>query len=72
MTRRAEQGHPYLYMGERVIALESGPLVKVLFVENATPCWETERVDANSLTPAPLRYLGNQLPEGEPCSAARP
>lgn len=68
----AQQGHPYLYRGARVIALESGSQVKVLHADEAGPSWRTECVDASSLTPQPLRYLGNQLPEALPCCAARP
>lgn len=68
----AQQGHPYLYRGERVIALEAGTLVTVLHVDDSAPQrWRTSRVLARSLKPAPLRYLGNQLPEGA-CSAAHP
>lgn len=73
MTARAQQGHPYLYRGARVVALESGTLVNVLHVDEAAPHrWRTSMVLANSLKPAPLRYLGNQIPEGTTCSAARP
>lgn len=58
----AQQGHPYLYRGARVIALESGSQIKVLYADESSPSWRTEHVDASCLEPQPLRYLGHQFP----------
>lgn len=60
----AKQGHRYLLDGEPVLALESGPRVKVLHFNEERP-WVgfIEVVPAVHLVPQPLRYLHGQLPK---------
>lgn len=60
----ASQGFAYLYDGEKVIALSNGPIVKILFFNEARP-WEgkTLVVPAKYLQPQPSRYLHGQVPQ---------
>jgi len=57
----AHQGHPYLFDGRKVIALETSQTPKVLFITTDVYSWETKLVDARYLIPQPSRYLHGQI-----------
>ena len=60
----AQQGHKYRYGSVDVIAMESGPIVRVGILSRGEP-WFTrqERVSAEKLEPLPMVYHGNEVPE---------
>lgn len=64
MSVAAQQGHRYLWCGvDEVLALESGPRVRVALLE-ADDLWIGTRytVDAADLTPLPMRYFHDEVP----------
>lgn len=63
MPEVAQQGHLYQYAGERVLAMESGAVVRVRQVEEGGP-WlgEAQSVSATWLQPLPMRYFHGQVP----------
>lgn len=61
------QGHAYLYLGERFLAMEAASrgLVLVRRITPMVPILGMERaiyVDADKLEPAPMRYHGGHIP----------
>lgn len=64
MTIEAKQGFAYLFDGRKVIALNNGKAVKILFFDEQAP-WEcsTLVVPAKYLQPHPSRYLHGQTPQ---------
>ena len=57
----AQQGHLYEYQGERVIAMNSGRFVRVRPIIGE---WlgDVDVVEAEELTPLPMRYFYDELP----------
>ena len=59
----AKQGHRYQYGQVDVIALESGPTVKVGILSRGEPWFVgQERVSAERLLPVPMKYYGGEVP----------
>ena len=60
----AQQGHRYSMGGVDVIALESGPIVRVGILSRGEP-WFTrqERVSAEKLEPLPMVYFHGEVPK---------
>jgi len=60
---QAQQGHRYLWCGDAVLALESGPRVRVAVLDAGQPWLGAQYViDAADLTPLPMRYFHGSLP----------
>lgn len=61
---QAQQGHRYLWCGvDEVLALESGPRVRVALLDDMQLWFETRYiVDAADLTPMPMRYFHGEVP----------
>lgn len=61
--KTARQGHRYTYHQKHVIALASGPVVRVLEFSLTDP-WlsNTFTVSAEKLVPQPMKYFGGQIP----------
>lgn len=61
---RATAGHLYCHSGRRVIAMETGAVVRVREIDAAEPlgvgCAYT--VNSTWLHPLPMRYFGGQSP----------
>lgn len=62
-ANRAQQGHLYLLNGQKVLALESGPFVRVVRINQDHP-WlgDIESVYAVDLVPQPMKYFHGQIP----------
>jgi hypothetical protein len=59
----ARQGHRYSYRGGDVLALETGPAVRVAMLVPGAPWLGVQFVAmAQHLTPLPMRYFHNQVP----------
>jgi hypothetical protein len=60
---RAQQGHRYQLHQKNVIALESGPRVRVLFYDPKEP-WlgKVVKAHASELKPQPMKYFHGQTP----------
>lgn len=64
MIESAIQGHPYLYLGQKTIALSFGTRPKILILDEKDPNhWQTTYVRVACLTPLPLRYLHGEFPK---------
>jgi len=61
--RIARQGHRYTYHQKNVLALATGPVVRVLEFSPTDP-WLSNifTVSADKLIPQPMKYHGNQIP----------
>jgi hypothetical protein len=63
MRKPAQQGHRYELNGRAVLALESGPRVRVAELIPGQPwigsIWRVRAVD---LTPQPMVYFHNEVP----------
>ena len=61
---QAQQGHRYLWCGvDEVLALESGPRVRVALLEPQNLWFGAQFViDAADLTPLPMRYFHGEVP----------
>lgn len=61
--RYAHQGHPYEHNGRRVLAMESGAIVRCRPLDEREPLGigAAYVVDASDLRDLPLRYLGQSL-----------
>lgn len=64
MHAHAQQGHLYQYGDSKVIAIESGPVVRVREVDPAEPFGLGRRysVKASWLDPLPMKYFRGQIP----------
>ena len=62
--RFAKQGHRYLWKENHVLALETGARVRILVLDLSGP-WNdyTTFASAAELTPQPMVYFGNQIPQ---------
>lgn len=61
----AKQGHRYQFGGVDVIALESGPIVKVGILSRGEPWFvRKELVSAERLEPVPMKYYAGEVPRG--------
>lgn len=60
----ATQGHTYNMRGKKVLALESGKVVRVAIVEAGQP-WLGKRMTVNSswLKPIPMAYFHGDTPK---------
>ena len=59
----AQQGHTYSHAGNRVMALESGPVVTVAVIDEGAP-WFSYKYTARAewLKPMPMTYFGGMVP----------
>ena len=59
----ARQGHHYTYHQKHVLALATGPVVRVLEFSPTNP-WLSNifTVSAEKLVPQPMKYFGGQIP----------
>jgi len=59
---KAKQGHIYLWEGIKVMAMETDyfPEVRVIDHERPWPLTVVGRVDAKSLKPLPMAYVGER------------
>lgn len=59
----AQQGHTYQHAGQRVMALETGPVVTVAVIEPDAP-WFVFKYTARAewLKPLPMTYFGGVVP----------
>ena len=60
---RAQQGHLYTYQEQKVLALESGTVVRILHFNVDRP-WvgHVSIVSAEKLVPQPMKYFNGQIP----------
>lgn len=59
----AQQGHRYRFDSVDVIALESGPVVKVGVLSRGEPWFVAqEKVGAERLKPLPMAYFHGEVP----------
>lgn len=59
----AKQGHLYRLDSVDVLALESGPVVKVGILSRGDVWFVAQqRVNAERLKPLPMKYHGNEVP----------
>lgn len=62
-SRDARQGHRYSHHGIDVIALESGPFVKVIYIDpTQTFCSPPYFAKAEDLIPQPMAYYHGEVP----------
>lgn len=66
MTTTAEQGHIYSHGKARVVALESGEIIKVRELDPDGPLGfgQAYMVNAKFLEPLGMKYFGGQIPNG--------
>lgn len=62
------QGHAYLYLGERFLAMESAARgqVRMRRITDSVPVTGLERavyIEADKLKPAPMKYFGGRTGE---------
>lgn len=63
----AQQGHVYNFMGQKVMAMDSGEIINVREVRDGRDPWDMlgspERVHSSQLKPLPMVYFGGQVPQ---------
>lgn len=62
---QAKQGHTYMLNGVKVLAIESGDVVKVCEIDEQKqwPLLEAATVNSDQLTPLPMTYFHGDTPK---------